>query len=148
MAKKKVKPIPKGYHSVQVSLNLSDAKSALEFCKKVFDGKVRGIMPGPNGKIVHAEVKIGDSVVMLSDAVMDPPFPGNLVVYVPNADKTMAKAVKAGAKVLMPVAEQFWGDRFGRVEDTFGNRWGIATHVEDVTPKQMKKRMADLAKKK
>jgi len=148
MAKKKVKPIPKGYNSVQASLNLNDAKSALEFCKKAFDGKVRGVMPGPDGKIMHAEVKIGDSVVMFSDAVMEPARPGNLVLYVANADKTFAKAVKAGAKVIMPLADQFWGDRFGRLEDPFGNRWGIATHIEDVTPKQMKKRMADMAKKK
>ena len=144
MAKKKVKPVPKGYHSVQVSLNLTDAKSAIDFCKKVFDAKVRGVMPGPNGKIVHAEVKLGDSVEMFSDAVVDPPFPGNLMVYVPNADKTFAKAVKAGAKELMAPTDQFWGDRFSRVEDPFGNRWGIATHIEDVTPKQMKKRMADM----
>jgi PhnB protein len=148
MAKKKVRPIPKGYSSVQASLNLNDAKSALEFCKQAFGGKVRGVMPGPDGKIMHAEVKIGNSLVMFSDAVMDPPRPGNLLVYVPNVDKTFAKAVKAGAKVVMPVADQFWGDRFGRVEDAFGNRWAIATHIEDVTPKQMKKRMAEMAKQK
>jgi PhnB protein len=148
MAKKKVKPIPKGYSSVQAYLNLTDAKSALEFCKKAFDGKVRGVMPGPDGKIMHAEVKIGNSIVMVSDAVMDPPRPGSLILYVANVDKTLAKAVKAGAKVLMPAADQFWGDRFARIEDAFGNRWGIATHIEDVTPKQMKKRMAEMAKQK
>jgi PhnB protein len=148
MAKKKVKPIPKGYHSVQPYLNLSDAKGALEFCKKAFGGKVTVVMPGPEGKIMHAEVKIGDSVLMLSDAVMDPARPSNLMLYVENVDKTFAKAVKAGAKPIMPPADQPWGDRFGRVEDQFGNRWGIATHVEDVTPKQLKKRMAALAKPK
>jgi PhnB protein len=145
---KKVKPIPKGYNSVQASLNLQDAKSAMAFVKKVFGGKIMGVMPGPDGKIMHGEVRVGDSVIMFSDAVMDPPRPGNLMVYVPNVDKTFAKALKAGAKPLMQPSDQFWGDRFGRFEDTFGNRWGVGTHVEDVTPKQMKKRMAELAKKK
>ncbi|HTQ07225.1 MAG TPA: VOC family protein [Polyangiaceae bacterium] len=148
MAKKKVKPIPKGYSSVQASLNLPDAKSAMEFVKKVFGGKIMGVMPGPDGKIMHGEVRVGESVIMFSDAVMDPPRPGNLMVYVPNVDKTFGKAVKAGAKALMPPSDQFWGDRFGRFEDPFGNRWGVGTHIEDVTPKQMKKRMAEMAKKK
>jgi PhnB protein len=148
MAKKKVKPIPKGYSSVQASLNLADAKSAMAFVKTVFGGKILNVMPGPDGKIMHGEVTVGDSVVMFSDAVMDPPRPGNLLVYVPNVDKTFAKAVKAGAKEITPPADQFWGDRFGRFEDPFGNRWAVATHIEDVTPKQMKKRMADMAKPK
>lgn len=147
MAKKKVKPIPKGYSSVQVALNLDDAKSAMEFVKKVFGGKIKELMPGPDGKIMHGAVTIGDSVVTFSDAMNEPVRPGNLIVYVPNVDKVFGKAVKAGAKTLMEPADQFWGDRFGRFEDPFGNRWGVATHIEDVTPKQMKKRMAELAKK-
>ena len=147
MAKKKVKAIPKGYSNVQAALNLDDAKRAMEFVKKVFDGKITELMPGENGKIMHGAVKIGDSMVTFSDANNEPARPGNLIVYVPNVDKTFAKAVKAGAKTLMEPADQFWGDRFGRFEDPFGNRWGVATHIEDVTPKQMKKRMAELAKK-
>jgi PhnB protein len=146
MAKKKVKPIPKGYNSVHASINAPDAKALLAFMKKAFDGKVRSTMPGPDGKLMHAEVKIGDSVVFVSDAVMEPSRPANNVLYVLSVDKTMAKAVKAGAKVLMPAADQFWGDRWGRVEDPQGNRWGIATHIEDVTPTQIQKRMAAMAK--
>ena len=142
MPKKKVKPVPKGYHAVTASLNLVNAKGAIDFCKKVFGAKVRSVMPGPGGKIIHAEVLIGDSVVMFSDSVREPERPTNLFVYVPAVDKTFAKAVKAGAKVMMPVATMFWGDRFGRVEDPNGNRWSIATHVEDVSPKEMKKRAA------
>jgi uncharacterized glyoxalase superfamily protein PhnB len=148
MAKKKVKPIPKGYSSVHASINSPDAKALLAFCKKAFDGKVRSTMPGPDGKIMHAEVKLGDSIVFVSDSVMEPARPANTVLYVANTDKTIAKAVKAGAKVLMPAADQFWGDRWGRIEDPQGNRWGIATHIEDVTPKQLKKRMAAMAKEK
>jgi uncharacterized glyoxalase superfamily protein PhnB len=146
MKKKKVKPVPKGYGSVQVSLNLSDAKGAMEFVKKAFGGKVRRVMPGPDGKVMHAEVKLGDTLLLFTDAVQEAARPANLFMYVPSVDKTFAKAVKAGGKVIMPVADMFWGDRWGRVEDPFGNRWSIATHIEDVTPKQMKKRMADAAK--
>lgn len=142
MAKKKVKPIPKGYRSVTPALNVSDAKGLIQFCKKAFGGKLRASMPGPDGKIMHAEVEIGDSLVMLSDAVMEQARPANVFLYVANVDKTFAKAVKAGAKELMPVADQFWGDRHGRVEDAWGNRWSIATRVENLTAKQLKKRMA------
>jgi len=145
-AKKKVRPVPKGYNSVQVSLNLTEAKKAIEFVKKAFGGKVRAVMPGPDGKIMHAEVKIGDTMLLFTDAVREEARPANLFMYVPSVDKTFAKAVKAGAKVIMPIADMFWGDRWGRVEDPYGNRWSIATHIEDVTPKQMKKRMADAAK--
>lgn len=148
MAKKKVKPIPKGYSSVQASLNLADAKRAMEFVKKVFGGKITDVTPGADGKILHGEVKVGNSMITFSDAVMEPPRPANLMVYVPNVDKVFGKAVKAGAKVLMKLEDQFWGDRFGRFEDPFGNRWGVATHIENVTPKQLKKRVAAMAKNK
>jgi PhnB protein len=144
MAKKKVKPIPKGYRSVTPSINAPDAKGLIAFCKKAFGGKLRASMPGPDGKLMHAEVEIGDSILMLSDAVMEPARPANIFLYVPNVDKTFAKAVKAGAKPLMPAEDQFWGDRHARVEDSWGNRWSLATHIEDVTAKQLKKRMAQL----
>ena len=101
-------------------------------------------MPGPQGKIMHAEILIGDSLVMLSDAVQEPARPANLFLYVEKVDKTFAKAVKAGAKVLAPIADTFWGDRWGRLEDPFGNRWSIATRVEEVSAKKLKKRMAEL----
>lgn len=142
MPKKKVKPIPKGYHSVTPALNQADAAQTIDFCKKAFGAKQRMSMPAPGGKIAHAELQIGDSIIMLNDAMQEPPQPAALFLYVPDVDKTVAKAVKAGATVLMPVQDMFWGDRFGRVVDPSGNKWGIATHREDVSPKEMKKRAA------
>ena len=140
--KKKVSAVPKGYGSVTPSLNVSDAKALIKFCEKTFGAKTRSVMAGPEGKVMHAEIVIGDSLVMLSDAIQEPARPANLFVYVEKVDKTFAKAVKAGANVLTPVADTFWGDRWGRVEDPFGNRWSIATRVEDVSAKKLKKRMA------
>ena len=147
MAKKKVQPIPKGYGSVQPALNLTDAKAAMSFVKQVFGGKVIEQMAGDDGKLMHGAVKVGDSVVMFSDAMNEPVRAGNLIVYVPNVDKTFAKAVKAGAKTLAEPSDQFWGDRFARFEDPFGNRWGVATHIENVSSKQMKKRLSQLGQK-
>jgi uncharacterized glyoxalase superfamily protein PhnB len=143
--KKKVKPVPKGYGSVTPSLNVSDAKDLIKFCEKAFGAETRAMMPGPQGKVMHAEIVIGDSLVMLSDAVQEPARPANLFLYVPKVDKTFAKAVKAGGKVLQAVEDTFWGDRWGRIEDPLGNRWSIATHVEDVSKKKLKKRMAKQA---
>ncbi|HXJ33092.1 MAG TPA: VOC family protein [Candidatus Eisenbacteria bacterium] len=142
---KKVKPIPKGYHVVTPSLNQADAAQTIEFCKKAFGAKIRMRMDSPNGKVMHAEIEIGDSVIMLNDAMQEPPQPAGIFLYVPDVDKTMAKAVKAGASVIMPAQDMFWGDRFGRVEDPSGNRWGIATHREDVPPRELKKRVAAMA---
>lgn len=143
--KKKLKPVPKGYSTVTPSLNTSDAPALIAFIKKAFGAKSRGdVMRGPDGKIMHSEFEIGDSIVMISDPVMEPARPQNLMLYVENVDKTFAKALKAGAKQLMPVEDQFWGDRFGRVEDPAGNRWSIASRIENVSPKELKKRMAAL----
>ena len=139
---KRVKPVPKGYHSVTPALNQGDAAQVIDFCKKAFGAKEKMRMAGPGGKIMHAELQIGDSIVMLNDAMQEPPQPASLFLYVPDVDKTFAKAVKAGASVLMSPQDMFWGDRFGRVADPAGNKWGIATHREDVTPKEMKKRAA------
>ncbi len=139
---KKVRPIPKGYHSVTPSLTQLDAKQTIEFCKKAFGAKVRMSMNGPTGAIVHAEIEIGDSIVMLTDAIHNPAQPAGLFLYVDNVDKTFAKAVKAGAEVVMPPQDMFWGDRFGTVKDPQGNTWAMATHREDVSPKEMKKRAA------
>jgi len=143
---KKVHPIPKGYGTVTASLNQNDAGALIAFCKKAFGAKVRMTMPGPGGKLMHAELEIGDSVVMISDAVQEPARVAGLFLYVPSVDKTVAKAVKAGAKVITPVQDMFWGDRFGRVCDPFGNFWAIATHVEDVSPAELKKREKALQK--
>ena len=138
----KVRPIPKGYHSVTPALNQADAAKTIDFCKKAFGAKVLMRMEGPSKKIMHAEILIGDSIVMLNDVMQDPAHPAGLFLYVPDVDKTFAKAVKAGATVTMPVQDMFWGDRFATVTDPSGNRWGIATHREDVSPKEMKKRAA------
>lgn len=145
-AKKAVKPVPRGYRTVTASLNQVDAMATIAFCKKAFGAKLVVKMPGPGGKIMHAAIQIGDSMVMLSDAVMDAPRISALFLYVPDVDKTMAKAVKAGAKVRMPAMDMFWGDRFGSVIDPFGNIWAIATHVENVRPDEMKKRQKEAIK--
>jgi PhnB protein len=143
MSKSKVKPIPKGYGTVTPAFTASDAKAVIDFLKRAFGAKTRAVMNTPDGKIMHSEITIGDSLIMISDRLTEEPVrPTDLFLYVEKVDKVFDKAVKAGAKVLMPVADQFWGDRFGQLEDPFGNRYSIATHVEDVTPKQLKKRMA------
>ena len=137
---KKVRPIPKGFHAVSPSLIQADAGQTIEFCKKAFGAKLLMKLAGPAGKIVHAEILIGDSIIMLSDAMRDAPQPAGLFLYVLDVDKTFAKAVKAGATVVMPVQDMFWGDRFASVKDPQGNSWGIGTHIEDVAPKDLKKR--------
>lgn len=139
---RKVRPIPKGYHTVTPSLTQEDAGKTIAFCKQAFGAKERMRLTGPSGKIMHAEIQIGDSIVMLTDADRRPARPAGLFLYVVDVDKTFAKAVKAGATAIMPPENMFWGDRFGSVEDPFGNHWAIATHVEDVPPREMKKRAA------
>jgi PhnB protein len=139
---KKVRPIPKGYHAVTPSLTQLNAAQTIEFCKKAFGAKLRMMMKAPTGGVMHAEIEVGDSIIMLSDAMQQPAVPAGLFLYVDNVDKAFAKAVKAGAEVVMPVQDMFWGDRFCSVRDPQGNSWGIATHREDVPPKEMKKRAA------
>jgi PhnB protein len=143
VAKKPINPVPRQYGTVTASLNQSDASATIAFCKKAFGAKVLSKMGGPGGKLMHAEIMIGDSIVMLSDAVMEPARAAALFLYVPKVDKTIAKAVKAGASVVMPAQNMFWGDRFGRVKDPFGNLWAIASRVEKVSPSEMKKRMKE-----
>lgn len=142
---KKVRAIPKGYHDVTPILNVSDGNGFIAFAKAAFGAKVRSTMPGADGKLMHAEIKIGDTIVMLSDAVREPARPAGLFIYSQNVDKTFQKAVTAGAKILMTPQNMFWGDRFARVEDPQGNSWAMATHIEDVSPKEMKKRAAAFA---
>jgi PhnB protein len=145
----KPKSIPDGYHSATPYLIVSDAAAAIEFYKKAFGATELMRMPKPNGKIGHAEIKIGDSPIMLADE--DPEVgarsprtiggsPVSILLYVDDVDTTFTKAVNGGAKVQRPVADQFYGDRTGGVEDPFGHLWYIATHVEDVSPEEMKKR--------
>ena len=146
-----VKPIPDGYHSVTPYLILDDATRALEFYKKALSAVELMRMPAPGGKIGHAEIRIGDSPVMLADE--DPNMgqksartigasPISLMVYVEDVDARVAQAVAAGAKLTRPVADQFYGDRTGGIEDPFGYHWYIATHVEDVPSDELEKRAA------
>jgi PhnB protein len=140
-AKKPINPVPRQYGSVTPVMNQNDAAATIAFCKKAFGAKLLSKMVGPGKKLMHAELQIGDSIIMLSDAVMDPARVSSLFMYVPKVDQAMAKAVRAGAQVIMPAENQFWGDRFGRLKDPFGNLWGLASRVEKVSPVELKKRM-------
>ena len=145
-----VKPVPPGYHTVTPYLTLSDAASAIDFYKQAFGATEVVRMNGPDGKIGHAEIKIGDSMLMLGDE-----RPGNtarspqslggstagIFLYVDNVDAVFDTAVKAGAKVDLPLTDMFWGDRYGKLSDPFGHQWALATHIEDVAPEEMEKRM-------
>jgi PhnB protein len=148
----KVKPIAEGYNSVTPYLFVKGAANAIDYYKNVFGAKERMRMPGPNGKIMHAELQIGDSIVMLADenpqvGAKSPETVGgassSLHVYVEDVDSTAKKAVSAGAKIVRPVKDEFYGDRLGTIIDPFGHMWSIATHIEDVSPEEMKKRMAN-----
>ena len=150
-AAKKTSAIPKGYHSVQAYLTVADGTKALEFYGRAFGAKVKERMPGPGGKLMHAEFTIGDSVVMMSDEFTNMPdtprspqtlggATGSLMLYVPDVDAAFKRATDAGCKALMPPSDMFWGDRFGKVMDPFGHHWGLATHKEDVSPAEMRKR--------
>ena len=150
----KVKPIPDNYPRVTPYLVVDGAAEAIDFYTRVFGAKEKMRMPAPGGKIGHAEIAIGDSVVMLADAVAEMGHksprtlggtPVSLLLYVENVDATAAKAVENGAKLSRPVENQFYGDRLGTVEDPFGQVWHVATHVEDVEPEEMKRRMEAMA---
>lgn len=141
-----VKAIPDGYHSISPALTCKDAARAIEYYKKAFNAQEIMRMPAPDGKISHAELKIGDSIIFLNDEMG--PTTGassgtprmSLFLYVQDADTTFNNAVKAGGKVDTPLENQFWGDRYGKLTDPFGHQWGIATHVEDLTPEEIDKR--------
>jgi PhnB protein len=146
----KVNPIPENYPRVTPYLVVEGAAEAIDFYTRVFGAKEQMRMPAPGGKIGHAEIKIGDSVVMLADAVPEMGHkspralggsPISLLLYVEDADATVKKATENGGKVVRPVENQFYGDRMGGIEDPFGHQWYVATHVEDVSPEEMKRRM-------
>ena len=145
-----VKPIPEGFHAVTPYLVVNDAAKAIDFYKRAFDAHERYRMEGPPGKVAHAEIQIGDSVIMLGDESpqMDTKSPqslggttGGLFLYVHDVDAAYKKAVGAGAKATMPPTDMFWGDRYGKLMDPFGHSWSMATHKEDVAPEEMEKRM-------
>ena len=152
-----VKPIPDGYHTATPYLIVSGAVEAIEFYKKAFGATELFRMVGPDGRIGHAEIKIGDSPIMLSDEHLEMGIksaktlggsPMFLNLYVDNVDALAAQAVAAGAKAVRPVQNQFYGDRSGTFEDPFGLWWTISTHVEDVPPEEMKRRSEAAMKQK
>jgi len=148
-----VNPIPRGFNSVSVYLIVKNSVEALEFYQKAFGAELVERMPGPDGKsTVHAEMRIGDSTVMLSDE--NPKWearspetlggsPVSLHIYVEDADALYKQAIEAGCTEKAPMMDAFWGDRYGKVVDPFGYQWGIATHKEDVGPEEMQKRAAE-----
>src|SRR5215510_6881139 len=127
-----IKPIPDGYHTVTPFLSAKGCAELLDFMKKALGAEEVMRMPGPGGLVVHAEVNIGNSRLMLSEATQTPPMPGSFYLYVTDVDALYKRAVGAGATSQMQPTDQFWGDRMATVRDTFGNTWSIATHREDV----------------
>jgi PhnB protein len=145
-----VNPVPEGYPRVSPNLAIDGASDAIEFYKSVFGASERLRMDGPEGHVAHAELLIGDSVVMVADEFPDMGFLGPrkvggtpviVSVYVDDVDATFKRAVEAGAREVRAPEDQFYGDRSGQFEDPWGHRWSIATHVEDVTPEEMDRRM-------
>jgi PhnB protein len=147
----KVSHIPQGYNSITPYLIIKGAAQAIEYYRKVFDASEVFRMDGPDGKVGHAELKIGDSRIMLADenpsigqghtsAASIGASPVSLYLYIPDVDRVVERAAAAGAKILKPVQDQFYGDRSGFIQDPFGHLWGIATHVEDVAPNELEQR--------
>jgi PhnB protein len=151
------KPIPEGYSTVTPYLVIQGAGAAIDYYKKVFGAIERMRMDAPGGMIGHAELTIGGSMIMLADEFPDMGYRGpkafggspvSLMLYVANVDEVFKRALDAGAKPLRPVADQFYGDRMGTLEDPFGHVWTIGTHVEDVSPEEMRRRSEEMMKQK
>ncbi len=143
------KPIPPGFHTITPTLTVRNAAQAIEFYKKALGAEELMRMPSPDGKIMHAELKIGDSIIFLGDEVpnMGCKSPqtlggstGTLYLYVENVDKAFQRAIDAGGKTTMPVADMFWGDRYGQFVDPYGHTWGLGTHKEDLTEQEVEER--------
>jgi PhnB protein len=152
----KVKPIPDGYNVVTPVLVVKDAARAIDFYKSAFGAKERMRMAGPGGAVVHAELTIGDQMIMLGpespqSGDKDPQAlggsPVRIHLYVSDVDSTVKQATSAGAKVVVPVSNQFYGDRSGRIQDPFGHLWIVSSHVEDVAPEEMERRMKEFMSK-
>jgi PhnB protein len=150
------KPTPQGFHTATPYLTVNDASRAIDFYKRAFGAQEVMRMDGPDGKVGHAEIKIGDSVIMVADEMpgMGARSPQSLggttsgiMLYVENVDEVYKRAVSAGAHAEAQPEDQFWGDRYGRLKDPFGHNWSIATHKEDVAPAEMQKRMKEYAAK-
>ena len=147
----KVNPIPEGYHSVTPYLSIKGAAAAIDYYKEVFGATELFRMAGPEGKIGHAEIKIGNSPIMLADEHPEMEFvspqtlggtPVGLMIYVDDVDTMFKQAISRGAKEIKPLQDQFYGDRSGTLKDPFGHVWTVATHVEDVAPEEMERRAA------
>ena len=149
-----VRPIPEGYHSITPQLTCRDAARAIDFYKEALGAKEIMRMDGPGGRVMHAEMQIGDSRFMIGDE-----FPGmsvapapstlhsySLFVYTDDVERTFNRALKAGAKADMQPSDMFWGDRYGKFTDPFGHQWGVATHIEDVAPEEMQRRSEEWTK--
>ena len=151
----KAQAIPQGMHVVTPHLVCAGAADAIEFYKKAFGAKDEARLAGPDGKLMHAMIRIGNSAIMLADEMPEwgslgpkalKGSPVTIHLYVDDVDAVVARAVKAGAKVTMPVADQFWGDRYGKLEDPFGHHWSVATHVRDVSMEEAQKAMREMEK--
>jgi len=149
-----VKPVPEGFHTLTPHLTVDGAAAAIEYYQKAFGAKELARSSGPGGKIFHALIQIGDSKVMLNDEFPEMGGRGpkaiggtavTLTLYVQDVDRTYEQAIAAGGKAVMPVADQFWGDRYGILTDPFGHAWAVATHKEDLTPEQIRQRMGAMA---
>ena len=152
---KNVSPIPRGYHTVTPYLAVRNAAQALDFYKRAFGAEEVMRMNGPQGTVSHAEIKIGDSIVMIaeeaaSSGLRSPQSLGgstaSVFLYLNDVDATFKQAVSAGAKSQQPVTDMFWGDRYGRLTDPYGHLWSLATHIEDVAPEEMQKRAQEATK--
>ena len=146
----KVKPVPDDMHTVTPHLVCAGAADAIEFYKKAFNAVEAGRLAGPRGKLMHAMIRICGSAVMLVDEMPEwgafgpqalKGSPVTIHLYVEDVDAFVGQAVAAGAKITMPVADMFWGDRYGKIEDPFGHQWSVGTHVRDVSPEEMKQAM-------
>lgn len=146
-----VKPIPDGFSTVTPHLIIKGAGKAIDFYKKAFGAEELFRMPGPDGGVMHAEIKIGSSMLMIADEFPDMGClspktlngsPVTIHMYVPDCDAVFKKATQAGAEPIMPPADMFWGDRYGKLKDPFGHSWSVATHKEDLTPEECGKRAA------
>jgi PhnB protein len=149
-----VKAIPDGYHTLTPFMTVRDGARAIEFYKQAFGAVEKGVMKGPDGKVMHAELRIGDSLFMLADefpeyGALSPLSTGGsgmgLHIYVEDVDSAFDRAVKAGAKTEMPVTDMFWGDRYGKLADPFGHKWSIATHKRDMSREEMDEEMKKMA---
>jgi len=146
-----VKPVPERYRSLTPNLVCQNAAAAIDFYKRVFGATEIERFPGPDGKVMHAELKIGDSIIFVNDsmsklapgAAAGTSNPMYLHLYVPDADTIFNRALSAGARVDMPLQNMFWGDRYGKFTDPFGQQWGIATHIEDVAPEDLPRRQQE-----